>query len=490
MEIDNEFRRRVSRIPAQGLGLSVDVYQPDLADLMEALVAQRLNVEYLEVFKAADKALEQVRSQFPSARLTYHGEGLWATQPDFARTPSVEEELASAATHLRTLASPWISVECATKQMAGYSFGTYLPPFYTQESAAVTAENVRTIQRYVDRVLGPDDSPGPLLLLEMAPLTYFGVGSLSIPAFFAQIADQAPCGLVLDLGHLWTAYRYTGLWRHKSLEGFTEEFFNAFPMERVVEIHLAGLADRQGATGQSETSHGAPPRWIDAHGVPIPEVLFDMLGQVLAHPRLTNLRGIALEVDTKPIPHIVREFARLRDQFGQAWRRLERAPGESSQSATGPPAGAPLREVNEDVKHALSRDYARYAKMVTGQLDPHASDLLHPAWSYEDLHQYQAVYLPYEILHWGGELLDMFPESCRLIEEQGIGLADFVSYWFREPQSITAPYDFFLLKIERFVRFMAERAPTIRPTAEREAHELRRGYQTACEQIGTFIVNR
>ena len=493
MEIHSEFMRRVSQMPAHGLGLSVDVYQPDLVELMEALAAQRLNVGYLEIFKAAEKVLERVQSRFPSTKLTYHGEGLWATQPDFDGAPSVGEELASAAAHLRTLSSAWINLETATKQMAGYSFGTYLPPLYTKESAAVTAENARAIQRYLDHVLGQDGLPGSLLLLELPPLTYFGVGTLSIPAFFAQITERTPCGLVLDIGHLWTVYRYTGVWRQQPLDTFTAEFLNAFPMERVVEIHLAGLAEWQGSTGQpespigckvtgrSENSPGVPPRWIDAHGVPIPEVLFDLMRQVLAHPQLTNLKGIALEVDTKPIPHIVREFARLCDEFGRVWRRWEPAPGDRHQSAAGQRTGDVMHAVNEDVKHALRRGYERYAKVVTGQLDPHASGLLHPTWSYEDLHQYQAVYLPHEILHWGGELRDMFPQSCRAGEEQGISLSDFVSDWFREPRPVTASYDFFLLKVERFVRFVAERVPAILPLAEREAGELRAAYAMANE---------
>jgi hypothetical protein len=75
----------------------------------------------------------------------------------------------------------------------------------------------------------------------------------------------------------------------------------------------------------------------------------------------------------------------------------------------------------------------------------------------------------------------MFPESCRLVEGQGISLADFVSYWFREPQSITASYDFFLLKIERFVHFVAERAPGFLPLVDREAGELRASYMMANE---------
>ena len=40
---DTEFLRRVSRIPPQGLGLSVDVYSPDLFELMEELDRRRLD---------------------------------------------------------------------------------------------------------------------------------------------------------------------------------------------------------------------------------------------------------------------------------------------------------------------------------------------------------------------------------------------------------------------------------------------------------------
>ena len=57
------------------------------------------------------------------------------------------------------------------------------------------------------------------------------------------MTDRAACGLVLDIGHLWTVYRYTGSWRRQRLEDFAAQFLEAFPMERVVEIHVAGLAE-------------------------------------------------------------------------------------------------------------------------------------------------------------------------------------------------------------------------------------------------------
>jgi uncharacterized protein (UPF0276 family) len=202
----------------------------------------------------------------------------------------------------------------------------------------MTAQNLAFLQEQVDAQARRHGIDPALVLLEMPPLTYFGCGSLAIPAFFRSVTDRVACGLVLDIGHLWTVYRYTGAWRRQTLEAFAGEFLDAFPMERVIEIHVAGLAEflvsepsRQAADG------GALPHWIDAHGVPIPEVLFDLLAQVLAHPRLTAVKGVALEVDTKPVDTIVTEFRRFCDRFEARVTKVEQA--GSAHSLAQPVAG-------------------------------------------------------------------------------------------------------------------------------------------------------
>ena len=70
----------------------------------------------------------------------------------------------------------------------------------------------------------------------------------------------------------------------------------------------------------------------------------------------------------------------------------------------------------------------------------------------------------------------MFPESCRRLIERGVLLSRFVSFWFREPRKLSGFYDFFLLKIERFVEFVCEEAPELDGIVEREANELRQAY--------------
>ena len=99
--MQSEFTQRASRIAVHGLGLSVDVYQPNLLQLVQHLRQEGLHPGYLEVFKATTDVMHAVRRRIPDLPLTYHGEGLWVTQPDFAATYSgqqgVEEACAQVA---------------------------------------------------------------------------------------------------------------------------------------------------------------------------------------------------------------------------------------------------------------------------------------------------------------------------------------------------------------------------------------------------------
>lgn len=477
--VDQEFLKRITVIPMHGFGLSADVYCPDVGELLDALDGSPPDLGYVELFKANDSALAAVRRRLPSVGLAYHGEGLWVTQPDWCETYPYRLELEAAVAHLRTLGSYWMTHECASKQMAGYAFGTYLPPLFTETSAAVTAAHITRVQRYLDEHCEMTRGMGPLFLLEMPPLTYFGFGALPIARFFRLIADRTACGLVLDIGHLWTVYRYSGAWRRSNVERFAEDFLDIFPVERVVEIHVAGLS----AESVGEATDGAtPPCLLDDHAAPIPDMLFDLLAQVLARSDLVHLRGIALEVDNKPIPQTIREYRRFRKEFNRAFDRRSTPPPEHGRGATFE-SQSPAESCSQTDKTRLLLDYARYVGIVSGVTDQRAAESLCLVGDHDGVDRYRRRYLPNEILRWGGDLRDMFPETYRLLNGQGVELEEFVLHWFRTPRPATAPYDFFLLKIERFVEFVRDRLPSAVPTAEREAEVLRTGYQVANEPV-------
>jgi uncharacterized protein (UPF0276 family) len=479
MTIDEDFARRVRRIDPHSLGLSVDLYSPDLFDLSLALQAEGLIPGYLEIFKGSMSALSEASRRLRPLPLEYHAEGLWLSQPDMADSDAFDTEMETAAQQVRTLGSQWLNHECASKQIAGYSFGTYLPPLFTNASADVTAENIALVQARLDRADAVSAPPGALVLVEVPPLTYFGFGDLDVAMYFRRVAERVACGLVLDIGHLWTVYRYGDAWRRSSPLGFMQEFLEVFPLERVVQIHVAGLALH--ALSPSRTT---PPLWIDAHEARIPDVLFEMLAALLQAPGLVNLKGIALEVDQKPIPDIIEEFRQFRQRFGWWTGRTTRESlADSSQGQRFHVlAGSDTRLTAE--RETLHVAYRNYARAVTTAQVPTGKEFSGAEFCDQAMVDlYASRYLPHEILQWGGDLRQMFPSTCGRLEESGIGLDTFVAFWFREPRPAKEPYDFFLLKIERFVSFVEETLPVAVEIAAQEAADLRVGYHIACEEV-------
>ena len=480
--VGQAFQCRLANIPRLDLGLSVDVYSPDLLELMHRFLREEHRPAYLEIFRANQTVLRSVRQYISAVPLTYHGEGLWVTQPDFPLMPYLEQDLDDVAAQLTILGSPWLNHECATKQMGGYSFGTYLPPLFTPESAKVVAENIALVQEKMDRVRRPDQEFGPLFVLEMPPLTYFMAGTMSVPEFFDLVTELVPCGLVLDIGHLWTVYRYSAAGQQLSLERFVDRFLDDFPLERVIEVHVAGLSQHPSALPHRKG--GAQPEWIDAHDAPIQPVCWRMLEQVLAHPGLVNLRGVALEVDTKPIELIIEEFRKANLQFGAVVRRRLHQNSTTGGSVLKRAESCLEKKFASDIdRQRLQADYARYARIATGQQPPAGLEWQAVADAPAGLNRYIHEYLPYEILHWGGAIMEMFPETCRGMYEEGISCDDFVLWWFQLARSLDRPYDFFLLKVDRMLEFVVERAPGLLTLAEREASMLRTAYADANQTV-------
>lgn len=479
IEFEQEFQRRASQIPHHGLGLSVDVYSPNLFELLDALSAQNLSYGYLEVFQAPEQALQTVKARLPHAVLECHAEGLWVTQPHVWEAYPVHASIRETAVHLRTLGCSWFNQECASKQIAGYSFGTYLPPLFTRTSAEVTARNAVRLQSEMDAMCTDSWKASPLLLLETPPLTYFGVGDLTYSEYFRVLTQNASCGLVLDIGHVWTVYRYTGQWRSQTIEEFLQEFLAVFPLSRVVQIHLAGLAIHPNDVETSPDIDRPPPAWIDTHGAPIPDILFNMLDQVLAHPRLVHLKGLAMEVDTKSIPAIMDEYGRFTQQYSCRGHHTKHEFGERLvQTSSKEEVSTRLSGPDSSSITDLLAQYDIYVQLVRGNTLPESFPLLSTLGDGE-LERYREIYLPCEILEWGGDLREMFPRTIARLSDLGIPLFKFFEFWFVGPRPNDKPFDFFLLKIERFVEFVEAEAPSVSEAVNQEASELRAGYQLA-----------
>jgi uncharacterized protein (UPF0276 family) len=131
------------------------------------------------------------------------------------------------------------------------------------------------ITRVAGRAAALQDLLGVPLLHEDA-FFYAAFPGSDIPAaeFVAGVAEQAGTFLLLDLHNV-----YANSVNHPDFSA--EAYLSTVPLDRVLEIHLAG--------GQ----------WIDGwyhdfHNAPVPEPVWQMLRDVL--PRTPNVRAIVLEV--------------------------------------------------------------------------------------------------------------------------------------------------------------------------------------------------
>jgi hypothetical protein len=303
------YLEKIEKIPFHGVGLSVDLHVPDLFELIEALDHNGLPFGYLEVFRAPYSHLQPLRDLFQNGvQLEYHADCLWYTQPEFHETPW-EKECDKLIQDSQALRSRWITHECATKQISGYPFGTYLPPLLTKKSGELIGRQSGEIQNYLSDHWEEPGTTSPLLLVEVPPFYSFAIGDLPLSAFFRTIAERNNCGILLDIGHIYTYYLSGGGHASIPLDLFFNDFLEEFPLERVVQIHLGGL----------RSFHQT---FVDDHGAKIPDILFHLLRKALEHPRLIHLKGIALEVDTKNIDLIIEEYGRFLS-IGLEWRERD-----------------------------------------------------------------------------------------------------------------------------------------------------------------------
>jgi uncharacterized protein (UPF0276 family) len=156
-----------------------------------------------------------------------------------------------------------------------------LPPILCVESAREMAANVRALREASGFEVLPENPPAHVYL-----------GDLHLLDYFARVADDADSGLLLDVAHLAIYQRACG---HDPLDGL-----DGFPLERVIEIHLAGA---------SEFSHAGRGFVDDDHSPAVLDDTWRILEAVL--PRASNRRALVFECERNPLDAVVPVFERL-----------------------------------------------------------------------------------------------------------------------------------------------------------------------------------
>lgn len=166
--------------------------------------------------------LDQVAERYP---IVMHGVSLSIGTVD----PVDRAYLAKLKALAARVNARWISDHLCWCGVAGRNVHDLLPLPYSEECLAHCIERVKIVQDVLER---------PLVLENPSSYVEFKSSSMTEWEFLARLAEEADCGLLLDVNNVYVSSRNLGIDAHAFIEGV--------PAAAVGEIHLAGHAVRDG----------------------------------------------------------------------------------------------------------------------------------------------------------------------------------------------------------------------------------------------------
>jgi uncharacterized protein len=258
------------KIPQLGVGIG---YRPELGPAIQANFdaidwLEVITEHYIQTTEDRLARAERLRQDFT---LVPHG-----IEMSIGSAGVVDQGYVDAlARFVSAVDAPWFSDHLCFTRTDEVALGMLTPVPRTYEMAATIARKAKYVQTRVAR---------PFLLEN---ITYYVDlrGNMSEAEFITAVLQESGCGLLLDL---------TNLFINSINHGYDPiEFLHAIPLDRVVQIHLAG-----------GSWHGST--LIDSHDHPVPEEVWSLLAYVLVK---APVKGILLERDER-FPETFHELGR------------------------------------------------------------------------------------------------------------------------------------------------------------------------------------
>jgi uncharacterized protein (UPF0276 family) len=149
------------------------------------------------------------------------------------------------------------SEHLAWSSHGGVYFNDLLPLPYTRQTLTGVVEHIDEVQTALGRSM----------LLEN-PSTYLRFAESTIPEieFLAEVSRRTGCGLLLDINNVFVSATNHG--------AQPLSYLDAFPLDRVREIHLGGHHE--------ESDDAGAPLLIDSHGSTVADAVWTLYAQVIA----------------------------------------------------------------------------------------------------------------------------------------------------------------------------------------------------------------
>lgn len=210
--------------------------------------------------------------------------------------PLDDEWLSSLRLFLRQHGAPWYSDHLCLTHVDGAETHDLLPLPFSREAADRAASRIRVVADRLERPVVVENVSAYL-----RPPVPAGEVAMTEWEFLRDVVEAADCGILLDVNNIYV----------NSINFGTDAtaFLDGVPLERVVEIHVAGHHTH------SVDDDGRPTLLIDTHGAPIVDPVFALTRETIARFRARDLPvpPILLERDHQipPLCELTDELARL-----------------------------------------------------------------------------------------------------------------------------------------------------------------------------------
>jgi uncharacterized protein len=162
------------------------------------------------------EVLEGVRANYPIAM---HGVSMSIGSTD----PLNRSYLRQLHEVARRFEPAWISDHLCWTGVGGHNLHDLLPLPYTEEAIRHVVARIREVQDILER---------PILIENVSSYMAFADSSMNEWEFISTIADEADCGILLDINNI-----FVSAFNHRF---DANDYIDAVPAERVVQYHLAG----------------------------------------------------------------------------------------------------------------------------------------------------------------------------------------------------------------------------------------------------------
>jgi len=282
------FHHQIHHLPQLGVGISCEFDGGTRSLNIDAVWLQEQYpqwVHFLEVGTDAARGLDNHMRRWSQTNLptTYHFLDINLEEEEDLDEKWVKDTVAIA----KSIDAKWLCGDAGLWHFGTRERGNYLllPPILTESSANEMSRTIATIQNQTGYLVLPENPPAPAF-----------VGPLHLLEYYARVVEQADCGFLLDCAHLAIFQAMRG---HTPLDGLDD-----FPLERVVEMHIAG--------GEEKDSHGFT--YIDDTHSPAPlSACWEIFDYV--RERAKNLKAVVYECEHNHPRDVLPTFERLNECF-------------------------------------------------------------------------------------------------------------------------------------------------------------------------------